>query len=73
MSRFEIYRATDAGAPFGSFLHSRTAFVIILLAEVKRFVRACLLPIQDLDRVIESEGSARIYAIPKCPAIGARE
>jgi hypothetical protein len=29
MSRFEIHRASDAGASFGSFPHSRTAFLIL--------------------------------------------
>ena len=33
MSWFEIHRASDAGASFGSIPHSRTAFLIILQAE----------------------------------------
>ena len=33
MSRFEIHRASDARASFGSFPHSRSAFLIILGAQ----------------------------------------
>ena len=40
--------------------------------KVERFLRACLLPIRELDRIIDGR-SARICAIRKCPAIGARE
>ena len=68
----EIHRASDAGALFGSFPHSRTAFWFSAEPKVERFLRACLLPIRELDRIIDGR-SARIYAIPKCPAIGARE
>ena len=53
MSRFEIHRASDAGTLFGSFPHSRTTFLIVLRAEGQEILRAYLLPIQDLDRVIE--------------------
>ncbi len=56
MSRFEIHRASDAGAFIWKLSTLADSVLIILRAEGQRFLRACLLPIQDLDRIIESEG-----------------
>ena len=72
MSRFEIHRASDAGPSFGSFPHSRTAFLLILRAEGQEIFEGMSFAYSRL-RQNHRRRSACIYAIPKCSAIGARE
>ena len=62
MNWFEIHALLSVSFRFEAFSGQ----------QAERILRAYLLPIQGLDRLIESEG-VRYLCIPKCSAIGARE